>query len=65
MRRRTLSVPVDINDELLNISEAAILCKVSEGAMYKRAKRGLMPSHKIGMRVYFSRKELLAYTLQR
>ena len=65
MRRSVIAVPVDINDELLNIAEAAVFCKVSEAAMYKRAKRGQMPSHKIGARVYFSRKELLTYTLQR
>jgi excisionase family DNA binding protein len=58
------TLPFD-SKEILTPEEAGMLFGVSSWAMYKRAKRGQMPSHKIGARVYFSRKELLTYTLQR
>ena len=64
MRRNALSVPVDINDEMMDIAEAALFCKISQWAMYKRAKRGHAPSHKIGKRLYFLKSEIIAYTLK-
>ncbi len=64
MRRNVLTAPVDIEDRLMDISEAADFFHVTEGAMYKRVKRGRVPSHKVGSRIYFSKKELLAHTLQ-
>ena len=63
MRRSTFSNPIDVNDEMLTISEAALFCKVSTDAMYKRVQRGYVPSHRIGKRIYFVKSELIGHTL--
>ena len=62
MRRSTLSVPVDTTEEIMTIADAAMFCKISSWAMYKRAQRGLAPAHKIGKRLYFLKSELIGYT---
>ena len=49
-------------DEILTVAEAAMFCKVSGWAMYKRAKRGMAPYHKIGKKLYFLKSELIAFT---
>lgn len=51
-------------DEILTVSEAAMFCKVSGWAMYKRAKNGAAPAHYMGKRLYFIKSELLAYVQQ-
>ena len=63
MKRNTLSTPIDANEEMMNIADAALFCKISQWAMYKRVKRGQTPFHKIGKRLYFLKSELIAYTL--
>jgi len=51
-----------MDDEILTPSEAGRYFNVSGWAMYKRAKRGLAPFHKIGSRLYFLKSELIAFT---
>ena len=51
-------------DEILTVSEAALFCKVSGWAMYKRAKNGTAPAHYMGKRIYFIKSELVAYVQQ-
>ena len=63
MRQNASSCPIDTNDEMMDIADAATFCRISRWAMYKRAQRGLAPSHKVGKRLYFLKSELLAYTI--
>lgn len=51
-------------DEILTVSEAAVFCKVSGWAMYKRVKNGTAPAHYMGKRIYFVKSELVAYVQQ-
>ena len=53
---------VDVNDDILTPAEAGMLFGISEWAMYKRAKRGMAPYHKIGKKLYFLKSELIAFT---
>jgi hypothetical protein len=53
-----------MDDEILTPSEAGKFFNVSGWAMYKRAKRGMLPFHKIGTRLYFLKSELIAFTEQ-
>lgn len=62
MKTKNKPTEIDVNDEILGVAEAALFCKVSESAMYKRVQRGLAPSHRIGKRLYFSKRELIEYT---
>ncbi len=49
------------NDEILTIAEAAMVCKVSVWAMYKRVKNNTAPAHHMGKRIYFLKNELFGY----
>ena len=51
-------------DEILTVAEAAVFCKVSGWAMYKRIKNGTAPAHYMGKRIYFVKSELVAYVQQ-
>ena len=61
MKKKMAIKEVDLNDKVLTPAEAGEIFNVSGWAMYKRAKKGQAPSHKIGSRVYLLRSELLAY----
>ncbi|SFW42652.1 hypothetical protein SAMN02910409_2251 [Prevotellaceae bacterium HUN156] len=63
MRKEIVLPPIDLNDDILTPEEAGKLFRVSGWAMYKRAKKDMVPSHKIGKRVYFLKSELISYTL--
>ena len=61
--KKTSKLPqVDVNDDILTPAEAGMLFGISEWAMYKRAKRGMAPYHKIGKKLYFLKSELIAFT---
>ena len=47
------------SDEILTIAEAAVICKVSVWAMYKRVKRNTVSAHFMGKRIYFLRSEII------
>ena len=47
------------NDELLTISEAAILLKLSVATIYTKVCKNEIPANKQGKRLYFYRAELL------
>lgn len=47
------------HDELLTISEAAILLKLSVATIYTKVCRNEIPANKQGKRLYFYRGELL------
>ena len=49
-----------MNGELLNVSEAATLLSMSEGAVRKAAERGQLPCVRLDRRLRFRRSELLA-----
>ncbi len=51
---------IDSNDKALSAKEAGELFGITDSAMYKRAKRGLAPYHKLGRRIYFLKSELIA-----
>ena len=44
----------------MSVREAAEFFDIKTGAMYKRAERGIVPSHNVGSRKYFLRSELLS-----
>ena len=46
-------------DELIDVSEAAKLLSMSEGAIRKSVERGTLPCVRIGRRVRFRRRDLL------
>jgi excisionase family DNA binding protein len=50
---------VSSHDELLTISEAAILLKLSVATIYSKVCRNEIPANKQGKRLYFYRGELL------
>lgn len=50
---------VAANDELLTISEAAILLKLSVATIYTKVCKNEIPANKQGKRLYFYRAELL------
>ena len=51
----------ECNDEVLTVADAAIVCKVSTWAMYKRVKNNTAPAHHMGKRIYFLKSELFGY----
>lgn len=57
------SKKVNLDDETLNATQAGKMYGVSSWAMYQRARRGQVPFHRIGKRIYFLKSELLAYTI--
>ena len=52
---------VDIEDTILNAEEAGKLFGIEASAMYKRAKKNMVPSHKMGRKVYFLKSEIVAF----
>ena len=52
---------IDIDDVVLDVKGAAKVFDIKVDAMYKRAQKGLVPSHKIGKRRVFLKSELIAY----
>lgn len=62
MMKKETGIQNSANDEILTPSQAGKLFNVSGWAMYKRAKKGTAPAHKIGTRIYFLKSELIAFT---
>lgn len=54
----------NIDKDILNAEEAAILFSVSIWTMYKRAKAEKLPAHYMGKRLYFVKSELIDYIRQ-
>ena len=52
---------VDIEDKILNADEAGKMFGIEASAMYKRAKKNMIPFHKMGRRVYFLKSEIVAF----
>lgn len=51
---------IDLNmEEVLDSEKAGALFGVSSWAMYKRAKNGQVPYHKMGRKIYFIKSELM------
>ena len=48
-----------LDGELIDVSQAAQLLSMSEGAVRKAVERRCLPCHRIGRRVRFRRSELL------
>ena len=44
---------IDVEESPLNAKQAAALFGIKADAMYKRAKNGLAPHHKMGRKIYF------------
>lgn len=51
---------LDYKESPLNAEQAGALFGVKADAMYKRAKNGLAPHHKMGRKIYFLKSELIA-----
>lgn len=49
-----------IKEAPLNAKQAGALFGIKADAMYKRAKNGLAPHHKMGRKIYFLKSELIA-----
>lgn len=62
MKKQEVQIQSSTNEEILTPSQAGKLFSVSGWAMYKRAKNGTAPSHRIGNRIYFLKSELIAFT---
>ena len=59
---KTIAAMLDLgNDVVLTPEEAGLMFGVSKWAMYKRAKNGQAPSHKLGTKVYFFKSELMVH----
>lgn len=46
-------------EDILTPAKAGALFGVSGWAMYKRAKKGTVPAHRLGKKLYFFRSEIL------
>ena len=53
--------PVEENDQLLSIKEAANFLNLSVPTIYSKVSKSELPVMKQGNRLYFSRKELMEY----
>lgn len=62
MKKKESLIQNGTDDDILTPSQAGKLFNVSGWAMYKRAKKGTAPAHKIGSRIYFLKSELVAFT---
>ena len=51
-------------DEILTPEEAGALFGISAWAMYKRAKNGTAPAHRLGKKIYFFKSELVARIME-
>lgn len=61
---RDMAQSVELSDAILTVEEAAVFCRVSGWAMYKRAKNGTAPAHYLGRRIYFLKSELVDFVRQ-
>jgi hypothetical protein len=52
-----------MNEQPLTAAQAGELFNVSSWAMYQRARRGQVPYHHVGKRIYFMKSELLAHAI--
>lgn len=50
-------------EDILTPEKAGEVFGISKWAMYKRAKNGTVPSHRIGKKLYFFRSELINLVL--
>jgi excisionase family DNA binding protein len=55
----TISKPEGKQEDLIRISDAVRLLKVSKITLYKWRKAGIIPYHRIASRIYFKRSELI------
>lgn len=52
-----------IEDQILTIEEAAALIKLSKNTIYNLVSSAVIPYSKKGKRLYFSKKELMAWLM--
>lgn len=50
-------------EDILTPEKAGEVFGISKWAIYKRAKSGMVPSHRIGKKLYFFRSELINVVL--
>ena len=53
-------VVLSSGEDILTPEKAGALFGISGWAMYKRAKNGIAPAHRIGRKLYFFRSELIS-----
>lgn len=53
-------VVLSSGEDILTPEKAGALFGISGWAMYKRAKNGTAPAHRIGRKLYFFRSELIS-----
>jgi excisionase family DNA binding protein len=59
MEKGLVTSIITAKGDRLNAEEAGELFGVSAWAMYKRVKKGYVPFHNMGNRIYFKRSELM------
>lgn len=50
---------IDLDDQVMTAEEAGKMFNVGAAAMYQRARKGMLPSHRMGRKVYFLRSEVI------
>jgi excisionase family DNA binding protein len=55
---------VNMNEDMLSLAEAADFLQISPEVLRRHAKNGVIPAHKEGRTLRFSRKELEAWLQQ-
>ena len=63
MEKKTKPSQINMNEQPLTAAQAGELFNVSSWAMYQRARRGQVPYHHVGKRIYFMKSELLAHAI--
>ena len=57
------NVVLSNGDDILTPEKAGELFGISAWAMYKRAKKGMAPAHRLGKKIYFFKSELVGLIL--
>ena len=57
------NVVLSNGEDILTPEKAGALFGISAWAMYKRAKKGMAPAHRLGKKIYFFKSELVGLIL--
>ena len=60
MSRAAKVKPINMNDEVMYVEDAAKFYHIEKDALYKRIRRGRVPFHKSGRKYIFLKSELIA-----
>ena len=54
------STSVNSKEELMTVDETIVFLKCSKQALWNWRKNGILPSYRLGNRVYYKKKDILA-----